>query len=157
MRLRGTFAPDSTTKSPAAGGVGGRKASVFSSAPEAQNAAAAASESSASGHWHIVTDTGQGTEEAELEIEVAADGSVTGTVSSHMGTATITSGHLSGNSLTFGFSMDVGEGPSPISAQGTIDGQHMTGTISVAGMNLPFTATKPRTLESGDSSAEVGR
>ena len=121
------------------------------------NSGAGGGENAAAGHWNIVTDTGQGTEEAELDIEVAADGSVSGTISSHMGTSSISGGHVSGNSVTFNFSMDVGDGPTQLSVQGTVDGQRISGTINVSGMSLPFTGTKPRTVESGSSSAEVVR
>jgi Amidohydrolase family len=98
----------------------------------------------AAGHWHIVVDTGQGNQEADLDLDVSEAGAITGSVATSFGNATITRGSVNGNSVNFTFKLDVGEGPEDIVASGTIEGNRISGTIGATGNAFPFTGTRPR-------------
>ena len=96
------------------------------------------------GQWHLVIDTGQGNQEADLDLQVSDAGVVTGSVSTSFGNATITRGTANGNSISFTFRLDVGEGPEDINGTGTIEGNRISGQIGAGGNTFPFSGTRPR-------------
>ncbi len=97
-----------------------------------------------SGKWKLSFTSPQGPEESDADLTMTPDGLVSGTVTSRMGTATITRGWLSGDQFSFTISISLG-GPSPseLTFSGTLEGNTLKGTISVSGFTIEFTGTRP--------------
>lgn len=113
-------------------------------APAGRGGGGGGAASGVGGRWHIVTDTGQGNQEADLDLQVSESGAISGSVSTSFGNATITRGSVNGNSISFTFKLDVGEGPEDISFQGTVEGNRLSGQIGAGGTTFPCTGTRPR-------------
>jgi hypothetical protein len=64
-----------------------------------------------SGTWTISFTTDQGAVESTAAIQMAADGSLSGTINSQMGTATITRGRVTGNQFQMNLSMSMNGAP----------------------------------------------
>jgi hypothetical protein len=95
------------------------------------------------GHWIITYDAGQGQDQASLDVTQRSDGSLSGSISSHMGTAEIATGSLNGVQFTFSFSMDIQGQATKISCSGSIEGNSIRGSFDVGGQGIPFTGTRP--------------
>jgi hypothetical protein len=74
---------------------------------------------------------------------MASDGSLSGTLSSPHGNANIISGYLSADKFSFTINISIEGSPSDVLFTGTFDGTSMKGSISVQGINIDFTGTKP--------------
>jgi len=96
-----------------------------------------------SGKWKFAYTTPEGPEESTVEISMASDGSLSGTLSSSRGTANIISGYLSADKFSFTINISIEGSPSDVVFSGTFDGTTMKGTISVQGIVIDFTGTKP--------------
>src|SRR6266404_5383535 len=95
------------------------------------------------GKWKLSYTTPQGPEESTAEIMMASDGSLSGTLSSPHGNANIISGYLSVDKFSFTINISIEGSPSDVLFTGTFDGTSMKGSISVQGLNIDFTGTKP--------------
>ncbi len=95
------------------------------------------------GTWSITVQTSEGTQQGTATLTMAPDGTLTGSVTGPPGTAAVEKGWVSGNKFSFTVTMNLGEGPVPLTFSGTVEGNTMTGTLSVGGDALPFTATRP--------------
>jgi imidazolonepropionase-like amidohydrolase len=95
------------------------------------------------GRWNLTVITPQGEQPATADLSMAADGALTGTVSSQAGTASISKGWVSGNKFNFTFSMSLGGPPQELTMSGTMEGNTIKGTLSVGGQAMEFTGTKP--------------
>lgn len=98
-----------------------------------------------SGKWKFAYTTPEGPEESTADISMASDGSLSGTLSSSRGTANIISGYLSADKFSFTINIPIEGSPSDVVFSGTFDGTTMKGTISVQGITIDFTGTKPST------------
>jgi hypothetical protein len=96
-----------------------------------------------SGKWKFAYTTPEGPEESTAEISMASDGSLSGTLSSSRGNATIISGYLSADKFSFTVNIPIEGSPTDVVFTGTFDGTMMKGTISVQGITIDFTGTKP--------------
>jgi imidazolonepropionase-like amidohydrolase len=114
-----------------------REQSLPSPAPNAGT-----SSSGLAGKWNLVVVTPQGDELATLDVSQSPDGTLSGTISSRMGSAPLTKGSVSGARFTFGFTMTIDTGPADASVSGTIEGNSIKGTLSIAGLDLDFTGTR---------------
>jgi imidazolonepropionase-like amidohydrolase len=94
------------------------------------------------GRWRLVTQTDQGPVESTADMIQAPDGTLTGTLTTMFGTATITRGSVAGNRYTYSFMLDVGQGPMELTASGTVDGNALRGSVSVGGSSFETTGTK---------------
>jgi len=112
------------------------------------------------GKWKLSYTTPDGAEESTADLSMASDGAISGTLSSHRGTASILSGYLSGDKFNFVININIGESFADVTFTGTFDGTTMKGNISVEGYSLDFTGTKPggassfgeeKTAEQGDA------
>ena len=119
------------------------------------------------GKWKLSYTTPEGPEESTLDLEMASDGTLTGTVTSKRGTTSIISGYLCVDKLRFTINIPIEGNPSDVVFSGTLDGSTVKGTIDVLGYSIEFTGTKPSaqaaaTAESGikrqtsDDSSVVG-
>ena len=97
------------------------------------------------GKWKLTYTTPEGAEESTLDLTMASDGSISGTTTGKRGTANIISGYLSGDKFTFTINIPVEGSPADVVFNGTFDGTSLKGVISVVGIDIDFTGTKPGT------------
>lgn len=95
------------------------------------------------GKWKLSFTTPEGPEEATADIQMASDGSLSGSIASPHGNANIITGYLSANKFSFTINLPIEGTPSDVVFTGTLDGNSMKGSISVQGTDIDFTGTKP--------------
>ncbi|HKN74823.1 MAG TPA: amidohydrolase family protein [Candidatus Acidoferrum sp.] len=95
------------------------------------------------GQWKLTYTTPEGPEESTLDVEMASDGTLSGTTTSKRGTASIISGSLSVDKFTFTINIPIEGNPTDVVFSGTFDGTNVKGTIDVLGYSIEFTGTKP--------------
>ena len=96
------------------------------------------------GKWKLSYTTPEGAEESTVDLTMAKDGTLSGTVSSgKRGTATIISGYLSAEKFSFVINIPIGQEPADVTFSGTLDKDSMKGTISVQSFSTEFTGTRP--------------
>jgi len=95
------------------------------------------------GKWKLTYTTPEGPEESTLELEMATDGTLTGTTTSKRGTASIISGYVSVDKFSFTINIPIEGNPTDVVFSGTFDGSTVKGTIDVLGFSIEFTGTKP--------------
>ncbi len=95
------------------------------------------------GKWKLSYTTPEGSEESTVDLTMAADGTLTGTVTSHRGTATILSGYLSADKFNFVINFLIEQSYADVKFTGTFDGTTLKGNISVQGFSIDFTGVKP--------------
>jgi hypothetical protein len=93
--------------------------------------------------WKLSYTTPEGPEEATADLVMSADGTISGTLTSKRGTATILSGYLSADKFKFVINTSIGPSFADVTFTGTYDGTSLKGNISVEGYSLDFTGTKP--------------
>lgn len=96
-----------------------------------------------SGKWKLSFTSPEGPEESNADLQMSSDGTITGTLSSKRGTATILSGYLSADKFNFVININIGPSFSDVSFSGTFDGTSLKGIISVEGYSIDFTGAKP--------------
>ena len=100
------------------------------------------------GIWKISVHTPQGDHDISLSITRQGD-SITGTLQGPEGPSQIRNAALEGNRLTFEVTISVGGNNIDASFSGTIEGDSISGAISVASMgSFDFSGTRPRSEES---------
>ncbi|HEX8872264.1 MAG TPA: amidohydrolase family protein, partial [Candidatus Acidoferrum sp.] len=102
-----------------------------------------------SGRWQLAFTSPEGPEEATADLEMSADGLISGSVSGKRGTAAILSGYLSATSFNFVINTSIGTSFADVTFSGTFDGTTLKGTIRVQGFSTEFTGTKPTVHSSG--------
>lgn len=95
------------------------------------------------GKWKLAYTTPEGAEESTADLTMASDGTISGTLSSKRGNATILSGYLSGDHFTFVININLGQNFADVTFSGTYDGTSLKGNISVEGYSIDFTGSKP--------------
>src|SRR6266852_1742762 len=95
------------------------------------------------GKWKLSYTTPDGPEESTADLAMEKDGTISGTITSKHGTATIISGYLSADKFSFTINITVDQGPTDVIFSGTFDGTTLKGSISVIGLSLDFTGAKP--------------
>src|SRR6266852_147166 len=95
------------------------------------------------GKWKLSYTTPEGPEESTADITMASDGLLSGTLSSPHGNANIISCYLSADKFSFAVNIPIEGSPSDVLFSGTFDGPSIKGSISVQGINIDFTGTKP--------------
>jgi Amidohydrolase family len=104
-----------------------------------------------SGTWTLTYSVQGATQESTAALTMAADGSITGTMSSQMGTVPISSGRMNGNQFTISISLPANGQTMEITMSGTVNGNTLSGSMNVMGQALDFTGRRP-----GSSGDEVG-
>jgi hypothetical protein len=99
------------------------------------------------GKWKLSYTTPEGPEESTADITMASDGSLSGTISSTHGNANIISGYLSGDKFSFSLNISIEDSPTDVLITGTFDGTSIKGSISVQGLEIEFTGTRPGTRQ----------
>jgi hypothetical protein len=104
------------------------------------------------GKWKLTYTTPEGPEESTLDVDMAADGTLSGTTTSKRGTASLISGYLSGDKFSYTINIPIEGNPTDVVFSGTFDGTTLKGNIDVMGYSIEFTGTKP-TASAGTTSA----
>jgi hypothetical protein len=102
-----------------------------------------------SGKWKLSYTTPEGSKESTLDLSMASDGSLTGSISSQRGNANLISGYLSGDKFSFTINIPIESSPTDVIFTGTFDGTTMKGSISVQGQDIDFAGTRPTTHATG--------
>jgi imidazolonepropionase-like amidohydrolase len=95
------------------------------------------------GKWKLSYTTPEGPEESTVDITMASDGSLSGTISSTRGNANIVSGYLSADKFSFTINFPIEGSLTDVVFTGSFDGTSIKGSISVQGLDIEFTGTKP--------------
>ena len=82
-------------------------------------------------------------QESTAELTMAADGTLTGTVTGPRGTASISRGWVSADKFSFTISLPIDGMPTDVTFSGTFEGNTIKGTISVSGLTIDFTGARP--------------
>src|SRR5579859_1526449 len=104
------------------------------------------------GKWILKYSSPEGDEESTADLTMASDGTLSGTLTSRRGVATIISGYASAEKFNFLVNIPVQGNATDISFSGTFEKDTMKGTISVMSFSIDFTGTRPG---SGNKSAEI--
>lgn len=109
------------------------------------------------GKWKLAYTTPDGPEESTADLEMAGDGSLSGSLTSSRGTGNLISGYLSADKFTFTINIPIEGNPTDVVFTGTFDGASLKGSIDAMGYNLEFTGTKPsaRAASAGASAGQV--
>lgn len=98
----------------------------------------------ASGTWNLTVETPQGAVQVAAALQQAGT-TISGTVSSLFGEASISSGSIRGRTVQFAAYINIGGQPTKIEFDGTIQGDSINGTVSVSGQGaFPFSGTRPK-------------
>ena len=95
------------------------------------------------GKWKLSFTTPEGPDEATADLSMASDGTLSGTVTSSRGTASLISGYLSADKFSFTINFVLEGSPTDAVFTGTYDGTSMKGSISVHGYDIDFAGTRP--------------
>jgi imidazolonepropionase-like amidohydrolase len=95
------------------------------------------------GKWKLSYTTPEGPEESTLDLVMSTDGTLSGSLTSTRGNATIISGYLSADKFNFVININIGESFADVTFTGTFDGTSLKGNIRVQGFSTDFTGTKP--------------
>jgi imidazolonepropionase-like amidohydrolase len=95
------------------------------------------------GKWKLSYTTPEGPEESTADLTMDKDGTLSGSLTSHRGTANVISGYLSADKFSFTINIVLDQGATDVTFSGTFDGTSLKGSISVMGMSLDFTGVKP--------------
>jgi hypothetical protein len=98
-----------------------------------------------SGKWKLAYTTPQGAEGSTADLTMSTDGTITGTVTSSRGTATVISGYLSAEKFSFTINIPIEGNATDVTFSGTLENGALKGTLSVSGLGFStdFTGTKP--------------
>jgi len=100
------------------------------------------------GMWKLSYTTPEGEEESTADLSMEKDGTVSGTVTSKRGTATVIRGYLSADKFSFTINIPLDQGPTNVTFSGTFDGTSLKGSIIVMGFSIDFIGTKPGEISS---------
>ncbi len=95
------------------------------------------------GKWKLSYTTPEGPEESSADLAMDKDGTVSGTLTSKRGTASIISGYLSVDRFSFTINIPIEGSPADVTFSGTFDGTSLKGNISVQGITIEFTGVRP--------------
>ena len=95
------------------------------------------------GKWRLSYTTPDGPEESTADLTMDKDGTISGTLTSKRGTASIISGYLSVDKFNFTINIPIEGSPADVVFSGTFDGTSLKGTIRVQGISLDFNGVKP--------------
>jgi imidazolonepropionase-like amidohydrolase len=109
------------------------------------------------GKWKLSFTTPEGAEEATADLAMSSDGTLSGTLASKHGTASILSGYLSGDHFTFLINIRIDQAYSDVTFSGTFDGTSLKGNISVSGYSIDFTGSKPSGQASFGEGVDFGQ
>ena len=95
------------------------------------------------GKWKLSYTTPEGPEESTADLTMDKDGTISGSLTSKRGTASLISGYLSVDKFSFTINIPLEGSPADVTFSGTFDGASLKGSINVHGLSLDFTGVKP--------------
>lgn len=95
------------------------------------------------GVWTLTIRSPQGEQTGTANLTMSPDGAVTGSVTTQLGTATVSNGWMSGNRFNFTISLNMGGQAMDAVFSGTLEGNSINGTVSFAGASIEFSGTRP--------------
>ncbi len=97
------------------------------------------------GKWKLAYVTPNGSEGSTADLTMSADGTISGTVTSPRGTATVISGYLSAEKFSFTINIPIEGNPADVTFSGTFENGALKGLLSVSslGFSTDFTGAKP--------------
>jgi imidazolonepropionase-like amidohydrolase len=107
------------------------------------------------GKWKLAYTTPEGPEESTLDLDMASDGTLSGTTTSKRGTASLISGYLSADKFSFTINIPIEGNPTDVVFTGTFDGSTLKGNIDVMGYSIEFTGTKPTAQAATATAASI--
>ncbi len=124
--------------------IDGRPIELRPPQPERPSTTPSAPPTMAAGTWNLTVESPQGAVPLTLQLRQQGD-AISGTVTSPFGQSDLTEGSLSGNEVRFTISVDIQGTPMRVTFAGRIEGDRMSGTVTVEGMgSFPFSGTRPR-------------
>src|SRR5580692_1886465 len=107
------------------------------------------------GKWKLTYTTPEGPEESTLDVEMATDGTLSGTTTSKHDTGSILSGYLSVDKFSYTINIPIESNTTNVVFSGTFDGSTLKGNIDVMGYSIEFTGTKPTAQATAATAASV--
>jgi imidazolonepropionase-like amidohydrolase len=95
------------------------------------------------GKWTLKYTTPEGDEESTADLTMSSDGTLSGTLASKRGVATIISGYASADKFNFVINMPIQGSPADVSFSGTFEKDTMKGSIAVLSFSIDFAGTRP--------------
>lgn len=95
------------------------------------------------GQWKLKYTTPEGDEESTIDLTMSADGTLSGTVTSSRGTASIISGYATLDKFNFTINIVIEGSPTDVTFSGTFEKNTMKGSIAVMSYSIDFTGTRP--------------
>lgn len=96
------------------------------------------------GRWLLTIPTPQRTQEVTADLEMAEDGTLSGSLSTDRGEQVITDGWVSGDRFSFTANMSLGGRSFEVVYTGEVEGEAMEGTVSFGGrFSTDFTGQRP--------------
>jgi imidazolonepropionase-like amidohydrolase len=111
--------------------------------PGSTAGAAPTGPSTLTGRWTLSYTTSQGDQTATADLTQGDDGAISGSLSSVQGTAKVTTGSVTGSRFTFSAIVPHGGNDMNVVFTGSIEGNHLTGTLTAGDFSTGFTATRP--------------
>ncbi len=108
------------------------------------------------GKWKLSYTTPDGPEESTADLAMDKDGTISGSLTSKRGTASVISGYLSVDKFSFTINIPLEGSPADVTFSGTFDGTSLKGSISVHGISLDFTGVKPAANSFASSAVLAG-
>jgi imidazolonepropionase-like amidohydrolase len=98
----------------------------------------------ATGTWTLTVESPQGAVAVTADLRQEGE-TISGVVSSPFGQSPISGGSVSGSEVRFTLSVEIQGTPTSVTFVGRIEGDRMSGTVTVEGMGaFPFSGTRPR-------------
>lgn len=95
----------------------------------------------ATGRWMLTVNSPNGAVESTLNLTQAGT-SLSGDVQTPFGPATISSGRIEGNTVSFSYNLNVQGQQLEVTARGKIEGNTISGTMEAGGMSFDFTGMR---------------
>src|SRR5271155_1630684 len=108
------------------------------------------------GKWKLAYVTPNGSEGSTADLTMSADGTISGTVTSPRGTASVISGYLSAEKFSFTINIPIEGNPADVPFSGTFENAALKGTLSVSGLGFStdFTGSKPSASDAVQQNAQ---
>lgn len=92
-----------------------------------------------SGKWNLIVNSPQGQQNITADLQMTPDGTLSGTLTSMLGTSSLSEGYVSGKKFNFKTSISMGARNLLVSFSGSVEEKEMKGTVSFESMTAEFT------------------
>lgn len=95
------------------------------------------------GKWNLIVNSPQGQQNITADLQMAPDGTLSGTLTSMLGSSSLSEGYVSGKKFNFKTSITLGARSLSVSFSGSVEEKEMRGTVSFESVTAEFTGTRP--------------